>query len=129
MTDQQDEEGRYEEEEEYNMGGIMDDDFDEGNEFYDPHGDVSQQNVAFQDELFPPLSASNIDILNGGTGEAQVAATIEELNNLTFKDFLDDDEEDDDEDEEDSDNSSKSAEVKDISKPPQPARRASLFKW
>ena len=116
-------------EEEYNMGGILDEDFGDMTDFYDPHGDVSNQKVAFQDELFPPLSASNIDILNGGTGEAQVAATMEELNNLTFKDFLEDDEEDDDDDEEDSDNSSKSAEKKDLDKPIQPSRRTSLFKW
>jgi hypothetical protein len=58
-----------------------------------------------------------------------VAATMEELNNLTFKDFLEDDEEDDDDDEEDSDNSSKSAEKKDLDKPIQPSRRTSLFKW
>ncbi len=116
-------------EEEYNMGGIMDCDFDDLEAFYDPHGEGSQQQIAFQNELFPPLSISNVDILNGGTGEAQVAATMEELNNLTFKDFLEDDEDDDEEEDEDSDNSSKSAEVKDITKPPAPARRNSLFKW
>jgi hypothetical protein len=135
-----DDEEEEEEEEEYNMGGIMDLDFEDIAQSYDQQGLTSQQNVAFQDELFPPLSSCNIDILNGGTGEAQMAATMEELNELTFKDFLEDDEEDDEEgeEEEDSDNSSASGERLEVEmdsskggkdKPAPIARRNSLFKW
>ena len=123
-------EGDGESDEEYNIGGIVDNDFKDMDQWVDKEGINSQTNVAFEEELFPPLlSMSNIDILNGGSGEAQIAATIEELNQLTFKDFLDDDEEDDDGEDEDSDNSSASGERRELGKPIPVARRKSLFKW